>query len=948
VSGDPLTPKSGFSLPGAHDRGEIVPNRERLIAHDLIGRDTELEAIGQFILDSASGGSGLLLRGEAGVGKTQLLKAAVDIALGQGSQVARCVGVEFEADLAYSGLHELLLPFEDGFDDIGSTHGEALRVALGFTEGTAPGRLLLSNAVLRLFRNCSERWPLVIVVDDLHWIDRSSAAILGSVARRLNGTHTGFIAAFRDQETGYFDRSGVPELAVMPLSERDSRTLLERRFPQMGPMFRKQVVEGASGNPLALLELAEATKRLERPLLSNSPTALPLTNMVQTMYASNVASLPYHTREMLLLAVLEGTGDLAVLRRASGRTLGDLREAEQSRMITIDCSALLLRFKHPLIRSAVIDASSFDDRQRAHQMLAEALADDPDRRVWHLAEATLGRDEEIAQLLEESSYRTLGRGDAVGAVSTLSRAATMSPDSADRARRLAEAAYVGAAVIGEMETAGQLLAEVRNLDPDLTRSLEAATVASYLLVNGDGSIETAYQLLIGAFQLNASKHAPPAVLDAALSMVWTLCLLGRRPEMWESYHHIMDQLKVEMYNTTHLISKTFADPVRTAASVRTDMDHEIRRITNITDGHEVSVIASAAMWFDRAGDCRSALWRVVMDARSGNAVGNGFAALSVLCDDDFDSGRWDECDELASELSDLGDSLGYRWLSWVPWNYAGLVAAGRGDVERSQRLAADMLGWANPRGAYGVQIDAHHVLTLLSTGQGDFEGAYRHASAMSSPGTFASHVPEALRVMWDLVEAATKTGRSAQAEAHVKAMYQADLPSISPRLAMITAACAGLTQRSKSEAYHLFEKATDTPGAERWPFDLARIQLAFGERLRRDREVGLARDHLGAALEQFRRLCAQPWLERATNELRASGGHRHEGGALRVGVLTPQEQEVAELAASGMTNKDIAQRLYMSPRTVSSHLYKLFPKLDITSRAGLRDALDRIPADDGR
>jgi DNA-binding CsgD family transcriptional regulator len=904
----------------------------------LLGRNAQLSRLLRFVSVATEVGMGLIVRGESGIGKTVLLDTAAEVAKNQGVRVLRGGGVEFEADLAFSGLHELLLPIERRIGDLQERLSNALLTALGFAVGPPPDRLLLANAVLDLLRKEATNGPILVIVDDLQWIDRSSAAIIGTVARRLTGIPVGFIGAIRDDEVGFFDRSGLPELEVSSLSEHDSIELLNRHNPGISPYKRWEILRVSGGNPLAIIELVEATKGSQMPGLGSVPVVLPLTKRLRGLFTSRLSSLPEETRKFLLLAVVEGTGDLRVLQQASGGGLTHLERAEQSRLVTVDLAAHRLVFRHPLIRSAVIDSASFAERQRAHRRLAEFLDDQPDRKTWHLAEATLDPDEDVARLLEQSSYRRLARGDAVGAVAALSRAADLSPRRSDRARRLAEAAYFGAAALGEVGGAAQLLEDARRSDPDFTRSVESAMVAAYLQISEDGSIDTAHHLLAGALELNEQCELDPEIIQGAVGTLWTICMLGSRSDLWEQYDALVWRFTSRITNALLLLSRTWSDPVRTATSAAAEVEAAISQLSEGTDGQDITIVGGAAHYVDLLADCRPALWRVIRDGRAGGAMTLAINAMSTLCSDDFESGNWDECSRLAAEMAEAVDASGLRFFVWLPALFHGLVAAGRGDFALAERLAADMVSWGRPRGANATQLRSHQIHALIGSGKGNFQQTYTAASAISPPGTFPSHVPEALRVMIDLVEAATKTDRGHEASAHVEAMYAWNIPAISPRMLMITNGCAGVVAETR-QSYELFQCALNDTDAARWCFDRARLQLLYGERLRRDRELREARVHLGQAFDTFSELGARPWMERASIELRATGESRPGSRGSRHDVLTPQEREIAELAAAGMSNKEIAERLFLSHRTVASHLYKIFPKLGITSRAALRDAL---------
>ena len=383
----------------------------------------------------------------------------------------------------------------------------------------------------------------------------------------------------------------------------------------------------------------------------------------------------------------------------------------------------------------------------------------------------------------------------------------------------------------------------------------------------------------------------------------------------------------------YLSAKTLSDPVRLAAPVLGQLDAAIQALADESDPTRIVRLAFAGIFVDRVGACRQALWQVVGDGRSGGAVGSATTALILLSLDDFLTGRWDEAEQLVDEGLKLSETHGY-------WSLGGrhvkaLLAAARGDPVRTQLVTSEMNQWAAPRRirAYGWQPRA-----LAAVGLGDFEEAYRLLSTINPPGTLASHVPYVMWSTLDLVEAAVRTGRHEEAAAHVDAVRTAGIAGLSSRLALLVAGSAA-NAAPDNDASGLFEEALAIPGVQRWPFDLARVQLLYGERLRRTRNVAESRGHLDSARETFERLGARPWAQRAASELRAAGQARPRASEQGRDALTPQEREIALLAASGLTNKQIGERLFLSHRTVGFHLHRLFPKLGINSRAALRDAL---------
>jgi hypothetical protein len=479
----------------------------------LIGRDDHLEGITAFVGQAAVSGGALLLSGDAGVGKTVLLDAAAAHAEAAGSRVLRAAGAKFEGAVSFAGLNQVLHPLLGGVRGLSVAYCRALSVALGVRAGSPPDQLMVSNAVLALLVRATATRPLLVMVDDLPWLDRASAVVLGVVARRLAGSRIGFLAVSRSGEDGFFDRGGLPEHEVGPLGDAAAAKLVSDRFPSLAPRVRQRLLAEAQGNPLALLELPVALSGMQRAGAGPLPAWLPLSRRLQEVFESRITVLPARTRQLLLLAVLDGTGSLPTLQSAAPGPHGidDLAPAERARLVQVDEGASRLTFRHPLTRSAVVAMSTSAQRREAHQALARHLTDQPERGAWHLAQASVGPDEQVAGLLEQAAHRIRHRGDAVGAVAALLRAADLTPPGADRSRRLAEAAYLGAVVTGGPRDVPRLLDDARKAGAERAGSLVAAVAAAHhLLLSGDGDIDTAHRLLVGAVPAipQAGHHLP--------------------------------------------------------------------------------------------------------------------------------------------------------------------------------------------------------------------------------------------------------------------------------------------------------------------------------------------------------------------------------------------------------------------------------------------------------
>ncbi|SDN97814.1 ATP-binding protein [Actinacidiphila guanduensis] len=925
---------------------------EENFSPSLVGRERQVKDICGFLATTHRSGA-LLLSGQPGVGKTALLDAAAETVSAKGTRVVRAAGVEFEADVSYSGLHQLLFPLTEFFGRLDDVHGGALRTALGLDSGPPPDRLVVSSATLLLLRRVAAESRLLLVIDDLPWLDQASAAVLGFVARRLEGSPVGFLGAMRSGSPTLFHRLGLPEYEVPPLDRTASGELLDARFPSLADQVRERLLVVAEGNPLALIELPTALSGQQLAATESLPPLLPLSRRLQALFVSRVSALPDAARRLLLVATLDGTGDLGVLQ-ASAREAGcpagieALTPAEEDRLVRFDEGTRRLVFRHPLIRSAVMEACTTAQRRAAHRVLAQVLLDHPERRAWHLGEATVEPDEDVAVLLERSARLISARGNARGAVAALVRSADLSPRGEDRARRLSEAAYIGADATGDLLGVSDLLAHARRADPDLTDSLHSAAAAVYLTINGGGDIDTAHRVLVGAIESGAHRYdARDAALVDAIHLLLLLSFYSGRAELWPPFYAALARLRPEPPPLLAVAGRTFSDPARTGVAALEQLEPLLDSLPQESDPGRIVRIGTASLYADRLADLREPSWRVVLQGRDGGPPRRTIGALMHLCLGDYLSGRWDECDELATEGLRLCEDSGYRFFTWYFWYCRAVVAAARGDDGPAGRLADRISAFATPRGVGTALHYARHVRTLAGIVRGDFEAAYQQAAAVSPPGVFASHVPHALWVAMDLVEAAVRTDRRAEAAAHVRAMADIGMAELSPRLALLAGGSAALCAESDEEAVRLFAEALAVPGVERWPFDLARVRLAYGERLRRARANADCRGQLSQAHDAFALLGAGPWRERAAKELRASGWTAPRTGTAERSVLSPQERQIAELAASGLSNKQIAERLYLSHRTIGAHLYQIFPKLGISSRAALRDALAALDEQDG-
>lgn len=913
--------------------------------YELFGRAQQLQQVKGLLGVGTADARALLLSGEPGVGKSALLVAVSEAVAATGARVLSAAGVQSEADLGYAGVHQLLFPLVEHFENLPEAHREALCGALGFGGDQVPDVFLVADSVLFLLRRVAAERPVFIVVDDLAWLDRASSTVLDCVMRQSAGNHIGFLAACRNGTGTFFERAGCPAYELPPLDQTAAAELVKAHFPELAERVRDRVLAQAQGNPLALLELPAALSRSQRGGLADLPAILPLSPRLGTVCTSQLSGLSAESRRLLLLLALDDTGDPRVLkmRSADSGALTALAAAESDRLITVDHTNGHATFRHPLIRAAVVETSTLTERCQAHRLLAEIHREEPERRAWHLAEATLGPDEQVAALLEAAGHTMARRGDAAKAVAALTRAAELSPRPGDRGRRLTQAAYLEAHEIGKLRTALALLGGARNADPDITGSLLTATTAALVLINSDdGDVEAAHRLLMDAIESGTHEYdAEDDTLIEAFHTLFAVCWHGGRADLWAGFEAMLRRFEPAPPPLLAACGRALADPVRIRVTGFRELDSVLADIPDEQDPGRIVRATAASVAPDRLARLRAVSWRAVSVGRRGGPVSPYLRALKDLCLDAFLAGCWEQAGTLADEGLKNSEEHGYRFLSWYFHYIQALLAAVQGRFEESRALADRITQWAVPRSVLGAVACAAHARILASLGEGDYESAYHHAVAISPAGRLASHVPHAMWACMDLVEAAVHTGRTAEAEMHVRAIRESGMASFSPRLAILLESSAALAQTGDS-ASKRFQQVLAAPEMQNWPFDLARVRLAYGEHLRRTRSIREARAQLDAAAQTFERLGARPWADRAASELRATGLMRNRA-PLASAALTAQELEIAHLAASGLTNKQIGERLHLSPRTVGSHLYRLFPKLEITSRAALREALAEVP-----
>ena len=910
----------------------------------LVGREEELSRLRELVAPPYPDGRVMLLLGDPGAGKTTLLAEAARQARSAGMRVLAAAGRESERDLAFAGLHQLLRPVLGRLAGLPARQAEALRGAFGLSEHPVPPDALLTGiAVLTLLSALSDDGPLLVAADDAQWLDRASLDALAFAARRLESEQLVLLVGARGNEPPAGFERDFPQLLLPSLSLPDAGRLLDAQPHPPRGRPREQVLAQAAGNPLALIELAK--------MIAADPDAgrrwaaepIPLTGRLTAIMTARYAALPGTTRAALLLAAAADRPDLAAAA-VPGLSADALAPAEAAGLIRLDTTGP--QFTHPLVRSAVYHAAPFAERAAAHLTVADALRDQPDRYAWHLAAAALEPDEHVACLLEDSAAQAQRRGGAAAAARALERAAELSPGERDKARRLLAAAGL-ALPAGQADWVRELAGTVLTLtsDPDLR-------IAARLDIGGSLLWSNRYADALDTLISVAAEASPRRLALAwdATGMAATVAHQTGLREACAKARAALDALDV------------LGEPVPSADWPSTRADENRIWITACTDPfgrrsetvpylHRIAggslcdrgKVGGAAWILDETELAVGVLREALSQLRAPGVRGASGAVLSVLEWACIDSGRWDDALAAAREANDIAAAYKMETVAGSADLATATVLAMRGDHDRVAPLLARVLAAVDVAEYRGFAARIRHAAGLAALAQGNYVTAYAQLSQLfAADGTPLHHHFSYLTIA-DFAAAAARAERPLEARTLLEQALARLDPSPGPRLDQLAGRARGLLAGPAGAEPHFAAPLADSAGST-WPFERAQLQLDYGEWLRRQRRINDAKPVLGDALETFRRLGAAPWTGRAESELRACGMTAQivpvTPGLLD--ELTTQQREVAILAARGLTNGEIADRLFLSPRTVASHLYRSYPKLGIAGRHQLRDLIDRL------
>ncbi|MER6514893.1 LuxR family transcriptional regulator [Nonomuraea sp. NPDC001636] len=904
--------------------------------NELFGRESERRRLSAFVGGVHLSGGAMLVRGEPGIGKSTLLLDTAEIAAAHGMRILRLAGVESETHMPFAGLHQALLPLRAEIRGLPAPQRDALGAAFGLTDARVPDPFLIALAALNLLGEAAARAPVLLLAEDAHWLDRASADVLAFVARRLDSEPIVLLAAIRDGFPSPLDGVGLPELVLGRLDDAAATALLDACSPTLPPAVRARLLREAAGNPLALVELpiAAQTQDTKGPL---PPGWLPLTTRLEQTFTARLSGLPPTTRTLLLVAALNDSTalseavDAAALITGAPVTAEDLSPAVTVRLVDVHEAGV--SFRHPLMRSSIYQGASISQRHAVHAALADVLSDRPDRRLWHRAAATPRADESIATELEAAARSARRRGDLESAVAALEHAARLAEDPAHRGERLVRAAEY-AAEMGRRDIVERLLAEGEQLRLSARQRARIVWIRESFEDGIRHDSAAAHSLADLAETMAAQGDVDLALKllsSASLRCFWAHADDRSRQRVVA----VAESLPVDDLDGRLLTVLAFAAPIERGKVV---IERLWQLAAHPTDGWLAArLLGSSALMvgaFDLSEEfCAASLPPLRVQGRLSHlarALGAQAWSAARLADLSAAIPAAEEAARLAHETSQ-------PLMHAIAQASGAVLAALRGEQERVESLAAAAEQVALPVGARPVLATVQLARGLAALGEGRYGDAFDHLRRMHDPADPAFHLALRCFSLAELADAAVHCGQGRAIAGIVADLEAVALTTPSPSLhADLRYARAILADEAAAEPF--FDAAL---GADlrRWPFVRARVLLAYGEWLRRQRRTAESRRPLRTARETFDALGVIPWSERARQELRASGESSRSRSSEARDVLTPQELQIAQMAADGLTNREIGEKLYLSHRTVSSHLYRIFPKLGIASRSALSAAL---------
>jgi DNA-binding CsgD family transcriptional regulator len=906
----------------------------------LYGRDVERDLIGALLQAARASRSGVLVvRGEAGIGKTALLEDARERAGDMRVLAARAV--EAESELPFAALDQLIRPALRRLDQIPEPQAAALRAALGLADGSGEERFLVFAGCLSLLAELADQRPVLCLVDDAHSLDGASADALRFVARRLDAEGIALLFGAREGDVRGFEAADIPSLVLSGLGPEAAAVLLTRGAVDVSASVRERLVAQTHGNALALVELPSALSEAQLAGEEPLPDALPLTRQLESVFHDRVARLPDETRRLLLVAAADDSEEAGLVNQV-GRELGTgphaLDAAEHAGLVSIHGARLT--FRHPLVRSAVYASATSLERRAAHRALAAALVeeDQADRRAWHLAASAFEHDEEVVQALEEAAGRAQARAGYMAAAKALARAAELSADKLARGRRLVAAAR-SARIAGADDYAAALADQARPLVDRPSDRAELAFAVGLAAFRRGRPLD-GFAKLIEAAQEDALAE-PHRALEALIWAAGAASIGGDHAGLG-SVARVAATLASAAQDESVLVAEALAAVARAVEGEPVDaagrLEEAYAWASNADDAHHVFAVSVAAFFAGDRPRFATLIARAIALARARGELGTLAEALTLRAADLLMAQRFDDTELAATESAQFARDMGAANVAARPLGILAFCAAVHGDESETRRLADEVHAVAAAHGLPMHASAAEYALAMLDLGRGNWLEAFERLQGLLDPLTAGPLL--ARFALPNAIEAAVRAGRPEAAAASLAVFETWAAASGAGWAPPVVACCRGLLADGETATAH-YEEALALRGDAR-PFDLARIQLLCGEHLRRERRRADARVQLRAALDAFERMRAEPWSERARAELRASGETARKRDPSTMSQLTPQELQIARLVAEGLANKEIAAQLFLSPRTIDSHLRNVFSKLAITSRTQLA----RLPLGD--
>ncbi|PXW25164.1 UNVERIFIED_CONTAM: regulatory LuxR family protein [Williamsia faeni] len=901
----------------------------------IVGRESELGVLESVSADE--NGSAVLLVGSPGIGKSALLRVMADRARASGRRVLQATGSQSETAMPFAALHQLLRPVGDRLEMLWPKQREALRTAFGQIDGPPPDVYLVALAVLELLTGLAATDSLLVVVDDAHWIDSVSSQVLAFVGRRVAADPIAMVAAMRE---GYQSPLTAADLAIVrvdPLGEDAAVDMLRAEHPLLDEETRQRVLAAAEGNPLALVELPR-TYGINQAVETES--APPLTERLEQSFAARLTELRPLTRLALIAAATDDTADLSVILQAAAFQSAATTVSVEVLSGALDAKLIEIRdrrviFRHPLMRSAIYQSATLSERTHAHAAMAHLFVEVPERRAWHLAAAAVGPDEHVAYALELVATAAEQRGAREASVEAWERAAALSPDKSSRGSRLLRAAEILLA-LGDVGRAAELARIAEPIVEGFTQHIRVALVRDAVVpaTPGDGArVDALADLALTAIE---SGHTDLAiqVLLAAAAHAWS-----GDPGRAARDHIIAatEQLNVDTDDPRRLSIIGYTDPStygpmiiervkRMGLEELADPFAAELAVSVFIVGSDTAIASLQRKVVDDVrlrGQLASLPRVLLMQSWTAIAMANWAIAVPAL----------DEARRLAEEtrqpLWEASALLGQ-----------GLIDALHGDADSAYRLAQQAERIVLPLRSNPVLCGLQLMRGIGAIGRGHYDEAFSHLVRLFDPADPAFHQVQSVWAFGDMVEAGLRSGHIREVTEIADRIYRQTDTSLASPWSQAALHYARPLLADDTHADTAFQEALAS-SLSNWPWYRARLLLEYGSWLRRQYRIADARTPLRSARDSFDALAMASWAQRARHELRATGEAVGKQPVVATTVLSPQELQIAQLAADGLSNREIAQRLYLSHRTVGSHLYRLFPKLGVSSRGQLRSALER-------